>query len=402
VLVATFYAVHPILLQMAPTDSPYSLCFATWFSGLALLGGSEIGARQLVGSASLLGIAAACRPEGGLLLAASLLLVDVRRVLGAVRRHLSAAALSLAVILGLLAAQIYFIFPMHLAGSSQGLPVDVFTIEAALRAGLWSIDYNDILIVYLVIVGAVAGLVNGRLRIGLGAAVGALVVVWPFCSTTHGGYTVLHRLSVTCALQSIAAGVGAAWITSWLPGKLREHWISTVPAAIAALYLLIGHQHEIHDPHALSDEFWMLRNNLAPAGAANKECELVWVGRAMDTDIHDFADVLPELEGIRCQERDCLADIAKGGCFYYMRGLNCFYSPEETKPECVRHGKTSSGGYMDCIDPECARIESSLQLDLVEQRTVDVLSIYNDRGEPDPFFPIAADIGLYRVLGLKR
>lgn len=403
VLVSTFYAVHPILLQMAPTDSPYSLCFATWFSGLALLSNAEIGARQLVGSASLLGIAATCRPEGGLFLAASLLLIDVPSLLGAVRRHLIASALSVMVILGILAAEIYFMFSMHMA-SGQGLPVDAFTIESALEAGLWSTDYNDELIVILVIVGAVAGLVNGRLRIGLGAAVGTLIVVWPFCGTTLGGYTILHRLSAACALQSIAAGVGAAWITSWLPAKLREHWVSAVPAALVALYLLIGHRHEIHDPHGLSDEFWMLRNNLAPGGVVKEECELVWVGRSMDTDIHNFAEVLPGIEGIRCQQRDCLADIAKGGCFYYMRGLNCFYSEEPTKPECIQHGKTSTGGYMDCIDPDCVRVETSLELDLVEQRTVDVHAVWNyERGTPpDPHFPFAADVGLYRVVGLKK
>src|SRR5262249_55243132 len=140
----------------------------------------------------------------------------------------------------------------------------------------------------------------------------------------------------------------------------------------------------------------------APRGVVDTACELVWVGRSMDTDMHDFADVLPGIEGIRCQERDCLADVAKGGCFYYIRGLNCFYSPMGTKPNCVRIGKSSVGGYMDCIDPQCARIESSLELDLVEQRTVDVLTVYNDRGRPHSSFPMEADIGLYRVLGLKR
>lgn len=402
-LVATFYGVHPVLLQMAPTDSPYSLCFATWFTGLALLSNAEIGARQLVGSASLLGIAATCRPEGGLFLAASLLLSDVPTLLGAVRRHLSAAAISLVVVLGLLAAQVYFIFSTHM-GSSGRLPVDAFTIDAVLEAGLWSTKYNDILIVILVLLGAGAGLVNSRLRIGLGAALGALIVVWPFCETTDSGYIFLHRLSPACALQSIAAGVGAAWIASWLPGKLRAHWVPAVLAVMAALYLLIGHAHEIHDPQGLSDEFWMLRNNLAPGGRVAKECKLVWFGRSMDTDIHNFEDVLPGMEGIRCQERDCLADIATGGCFYYMRGLSCFYSQERTKPECLQHGRTSAGGYFDCIDPECARVERSLELELVEQRTVDVMSVFSTgHGTvPDPYFPLAADVGLYRIVGLKR
>ena len=402
-LVVTFYAVHPILAQMAPTDSPYSLCFATWFMGLTLLSKAEVGARELVGGATLLGIAAICRPEGSLFLAASVLLIDGRALLRAVRLHLGAATLALGVLVGMLAAEVDSIFSMHM-GSSHALPVDAFTIAATLKAGLWSTDYNDLLIVILVIVGAVAGLVNTRLRLGFGAALGALIVVWPFCGTTYGGYIILHRLSATCALQVIAAGVGACWITSWLPTRLRQHWTSALPGVLAALYLLVAHHHEIHDPIGLSDEFWMLRNHLAPGGVVKKDCRLVWVGRSMDTDIHNFQDVVPEMEGIRCQERDCLADIAKGGCFYYMRGLNCFYSEAPTKPECLQRGKTPTGGYLDCIDPECVRVETSLQLELIEQRTVDVHSVWNyEHGQPpDPHFPVEADVGLYRVVKVKH
>jgi hypothetical protein len=204
-------------------------------------------------------------------------------------------------------------------------------------------------------------------------------------------------------LQVIAAGIGAAWITSWLPAKLRDHPAALLPGVAAALYLLVAHREEIHEQMGVSDEFWMLRNNLAPGGVVETECKLVWVGRNMDTDIHNFEDVVPGMEGIRCQDRDCLADIAKGGCFYYMRGLNCFYSETPTKPECQSQGKTHTGGYLDCIDPECVRVETSLRLDLLEQRTVDVHTVWNyERGTPpDPHFPVAADIALYRVIGLK-
>ncbi len=402
-LVATFYAVHPILVQMAPTDSPYSLCFATWFMGLTLLTTAEIGARELVGGAALLGIATTCRAEGVLYLAASLFLIDVRALLRAVRRHLGAAALSLSMLLGLLAVEVHFIFPGHF-GSGGSLPVDNFTIESTLKAGLYSTDYNDPMIVILVIAGAVAGLLNKRLRIGLGAAVGTLIVVWPFCGTTTGGYIILHRLSPACALQVIAAGVGASWITSWLAARLRQHWASAIPAVMAALYLLVAHRHEIHNQNGLTDEFWMLRNHLAPGGVVKTECKLVWVGRNMDTDIHSFEQILPGMEGIRCDQRDCLADIAKGGCFYYMRGLNCFHSDEPTAPECEQRGKTPSGGYFDCIIPECVRVETALHLDLIEQRTVDVHSVWNyEHGHPtDPHYPIEADVGLYRVTGVKR
>ena len=52
-LVALFFAVHPIIVQMAPTDGPYSLLLAAWFSGLALLSADEIGPRQLFGGVVL-------------------------------------------------------------------------------------------------------------------------------------------------------------------------------------------------------------------------------------------------------------------------------------------------------------------------------------------------------------
>ena len=397
-LVATFYAVHPILVQMAPTDSPYSLCFATWFMGLALSSTTEVGAKQLVGAAGLLGIAATCRPEGGLFLAASLVMLDLRPLLRAVRVHRGAAALGVAIVVGLLAAEIRFIFAGHIGGGQ--LPVDDTTVAEVLKAGLWSTDFNDPLIVVLAIAGGVAGLVDRRLRVGLAALVGALIVVWPFGGTTYGGYIVLHRLSATCALQVISAGIGATWIASWLPATLRERPVALVPGAAAALYLLVAHRSEIHDQMGLSDEFWMLRNHLAPNGVVDTECKLVWVGRNMDTDIHNFEDVVPGMEGIRCQERDCLAEIAKGGCFYYMRGLNCFYSETPTKLDCLREGKTPTGGYLACIDPECVRVETALQLDLVEQRTVDVHTVWNyDHGAGEPHYPLAADVALYSVVG---
>ena len=400
--VALFYAVHPILLQMAPTDSPYSLCFACWFSALALLGGSAIGAREMVGGALLLGIAATCRPEGGLFVPASLLLVDPLAVLRAAVGHVRSALASAGMLLGMLALEVYFVFSTHM-GADHRLPVDQCTAAATLAAGLWSTDYNDVLIAVLVLVGALAGSVTKRLRIGLGAAAATLLVVWPFCGTTYGGYIILHRLSAACALQVIGAGVGVAWITSWLPGTLRRHWTAALPGVAAAIYLLVVHRHEIHDQIGLSDEFWMLRNHLAPGGVVEKNCKLVWVGRNMDTDIHDFEDVVPGMEGVRCPQTDCLAEVARGGCFYYMRGLNCFYSETPTKPECRAEGKTPGEGYWDCIDPDCVRVEGSLQLDLVEQRTVDVHSVWNyEHDNADPHFPLQADVALYRVVGMKR
>jgi hypothetical protein len=119
-LVATFYAVHPLIVQMTPTDGPYALILSTWFAGLALLTANEIGALQLVGGAVLLGIAATSRAEGSLYLLASLLLIDVRTLVAAARRHFGPAVLSVCAVLVLVAVHIYFAFRLTCCPARAG------------------------------------------------------------------------------------------------------------------------------------------------------------------------------------------------------------------------------------------------------------------------------------------
>lgn len=401
--VALFYAVHPILVQMAPSDAPYGLCFATWFFGLALLTTEEIGPKQLLGAAGLLGIAATCRAEGSLYLLASALLLPLPSLWRAMRRNPLSSALALAVGLCLLAVHLSIVFPGHI-NAAGSLPLQAMTVESILRAGLLSVDYNDPLLVGLVLVGTVAGICSRELRLGLGAALATLIVVWPFATTTTGGFTILHRLSPACALQVIAAGVGAAWITRWIPLIFRQHWLALLPGVAASLFLLVAHRHEIHDEIGITDEFWMLRNHLAPAGLVKTECKLMWVSQNMDTDLSNFEQVVPGIKGVMCDRQDCLAEAAAGGCIYYFRGINCFHSWPPTTPECLASGKTATGGYFDCIKAKCVEIESGLDLELVEQRTVDVHSVFSFE-HTTPFeahFPLQADVGLYRVLGVKK
>jgi hypothetical protein len=153
----------------------------------------------------------------------------------------------------------------------------------------------------------------------------------------------------------------------------------------------------------LSDEFWMLRHHLAPGGVIKRAARWCGTAAAWIPTSTIFADVVPGMETIQCQQSDCVAAVAAGGCFYYMRGLNCFFSEAPTKAECLQRGKTPSGGYLDCIDPECIRMETELQLDLVEQRTVDAHAVWNyEHGNrADPHFPVEADVALYRVAGIK-
>ena len=399
--VASLFAIHPIIVQMAPTDGHYSLVLFTWFFGLALLTANDIGPRQMVGGATLLGIAATSRAEGSLFLLASLLLIDVGALFAAVRRHLGAAALSCGVVLGLLAIHVYFCFPGHIRPGQQLPNIGTFTLWDVVRAGLQSGDYNDRILVNLVAVGAIAGLLDRRLRIGLGAALGTLVVVWPVSMTTTGGFTILHRLVPVCALQVIAAGVGASWFTMWLPAKLRQHWATALPALAVALYLFAQHHHEVRDPNAVTDEFWMLRNQLAPGGVVNRDCTLLAFGRTMDTDIHNFEQVLPGMTVVRCEQEDCVGIASAGGCFYYLRDLSCYFAEDVTPPECIERGRTPAGDLFACIDPRCAQLERALELSPVEERTVDLYAVFN--GLPDrPQSPRIVDIGLYRVIRAKR
>jgi hypothetical protein len=395
--VSLLYAAHPILIQMAASDAPYSLCFATWFLGLLLLSGPEIGARELVGAGGLLGIAATTRGEGVLYLLASVCVLDVARLWRAAWKHRLAALAGLAVVLALVAVEVKFIYPNHIG--SGHFPVDDFSIAAVLQAGLWSTDFNDRAVALLVLLGALAGVLDRRYRLGLGAAVAAVVVVWPFCRTTYGSYVMLHRLSPACAMHVIAAGVGAAYLTSGMRDRLARPWIRIAPATLVALSLVLGHRHQIHDPNALVEEFSMLRRNLAPRGVVNRECRLVWVGRARDTDLHNFDQVLPGMRGIQCQQSDCLAEVKGDGCFYYMRGLNCFSWDGHLPPACLETGSTPSGAYFDCILPECRRVERSLKLSKVEERTVDVRTAWDIRKE-DASYPFLAKLGLYRIDGL--
>jgi hypothetical protein len=399
-LVATFYALHPLIVQMTPTDAPYALALSCWFAGLALLTADAIGPRQLFGGAVLLGIAATTRAEGSLSLLASLFLVDVRALLAAARRHVGASVMAACAGLGLIAVHVYYCFPTHVHAGESLPSIGMFTLTDVLRAGLYSVDFNDRIFVALVGVGALAGLVDKRWRLGLGAAVATLVVVWPVSMTTTGGFTVLHRFVPVCALQVIAAGVGAAWITSWLPSRVRHHWAAAIPAVALALYLFAEHRHEVSEPNAVTDEFWMLRDHLAPGGVVNPECTLLFVGRSMDTDIHDFAQVLPGMTTLHCEQDECVRLVSRGGCFYYVRSINCHYSEVRTPPECRESGRTPAGDLFACLDPRCVQLETALQLAPVEERTVDVHAAFH--GSPGrPQWPRSAEIGLYKVLGLR-
>jgi hypothetical protein len=218
---------------------------------------------------------------------------------------------------------------------------------------------------------------------------------------TTGGFTILHRFVSVCVLQAIAAGVGVAWITSWLPSRVRHHWAAAIPAVTLALFLFVQHRHEVRDPNAVTDEFWMLRNHLAPGGRVKTDCALMFVSRPMDTDIHDFGQVLPGITRIHCEQEDCAGIAARDGCFYYLRSLNCFFAEVETPRECVERGRTPAGDLFACMDPRCVQLEKTLELEPIEERTVDLYAVFH--GYPQrPQWPRNVDIGLFKVLGARK
>jgi hypothetical protein len=252
-------------------------------------------------------------------------------------------------------------------------------VSEVLRAGLFSEDFNDWIFVRLVLVGAVAGLVNERMRVGLGAALATLVVVFPLSMPRAVGFPILHRFVPVCAMQVIAAGVGASWITSWLPARVRHHWMAVIPALMLAFYVFAEHRHEVRDHNAVTDEFWMLRNHLAPGGVVNTECPLLFVSRPLDTDIHDFGQVLP---GIRrsIATRTIASTACSGGCFYYLRSLNCFFAE-------ARHLWIASSavgqqrGPLSIWTRAACTSNESWSSNPLEERTVDLYAVFH--GHPD-------------------
>jgi hypothetical protein len=397
-LVATFFAVHPILVQMSPTDGPYALLTFTWFLGLVLLTADDIRGAQLFGSAGLLGIAATCRAEGLLFPLASLLLIDVRALLAAAGRHLGAATVSACLLLGLVTVHMYYCLGAHVPAGETLPSFGDLSAWDILRAGLFSLDFNHPVFVALVALGMLAGLVDQRMRLGLGAALASVLVAWPISPMQTTAFMVIHRMVPVCSLQAIAAGVGAAWITGWLTSRGVKPVVAAIPALGLALSVFAEDRHTIRNPNAVTDEFWMLRNHLAPDGAVKTGCTLLSVGRPMDTDICDFAQVVPGMKTMRCEFEDCARLVSDGGCFYYLRSLNCFHAEAGLPAQCLARGRTPEGDLVPCMDPRCVELERALALEAVEERTVDFRNVFHGLPHSWPDF---ADIGLYRVIGAR-
>jgi hypothetical protein len=163
---------------------------------------------------------------------------------------------------------------------------------------------------------------------------------------------------------------------------------------IWALNVFASHAGEIGSPNAVSEEFWMLRNHLAPRGIVDTRCTLLSFEPQVDSDIRHFSQVLPGMTTIQCERQDCARLASEDGCFFFLRPIGCYSFESGTRPECLEHGRPT----LPCIQPRCFQLEGELQLSAIEEHTVDAEAMFGN----SPWLPKKLDIGLYRVDGVNH
>ena len=384
VLCALFLATHPLVARFSPTDGPYSLLLAAWFSGLALLSTPGLGARALFGGVMLLGIAATVRIEGVVFLVASLLMLDPRVLIGGIRRHRLVATSALLAVAVLGAVQMYFVLRFN-RGNVPALP----TFGAAV--GL--VAANGRIFAALVAIGALSGFVIRR-WFGLFAFVAMLVVIAPVVDSTQS--IALHRLVPAFALQAMVAGIGAYALTAWVSWARRWRWLATVPGALAAVFVLVQHRTELTKPYVFTEEYELVRRHLAPGGVPARHCTLATCDTSLvgDADIHDFAQVVPGVKVLACHGADCLTELSSDECVYYVRSVACYFHPAGVPLGCASAGIGAEGEGLGCLSERSASFERSVELEPVEVRTLDVLGTFAASRRN---YPQRAQIGLFRV-----
>jgi hypothetical protein len=377
-LCALFLAMHPLVARFSPTDGPYALLLFSWFSGLALLSAARLDARAIVGGGSLLGIAATVRIEGAVILAASLAMLDVRALAEGARRHRAAAVFTLLTIAGLVALQMHFAWQFNLA-NVPGMP----TLEAMLSP----LRYSGDLVTALVIVGVLSGFLM-PCRLGLGAGIAMLVVTMPVAFSAFP--IALHRFVPVFALQAMIAGIGAYALTAWLPVTRRWSWLAAVPGILLACALFLEQRGHLTKPYVFTEEYDLVRRHLVPRGVPVKGCTLLSFKPAMDTALHDFAQVVPHTTLLECNTTDCAQALVEGGCFYYVRSATCYLHTDGQAAACGHAGNRSRV----CLSPRCAAFEAGVRLEPIEVRTLDIGDTF---AESHWNYPQRAEIGLFRV-----
>ncbi|MEO8601924.1 MAG: hypothetical protein ABI629_05055, partial [bacterium] len=318
-LCALFLATHPLLARFSPTDGPYAMLLAAWFCGLALLAPPHADARGLFGGAVLLGIAATTRMEGLVFLAAAALLLDLRQLLAAARRHPDATRAGLLAMALFVTLQMAVLLPLHLGGPTSlgGL---IPSSHALYESAIWPASYNAGIFTRLVSLGALFGLVT-RGHLGLWAFLAMLIVLAPVADSWILGPIALHRMIPACALQTLLAGLGAYGLTAWIPLPSRWGWLRVLPGAALAVAVLVQQRDTLTRPYVFTQEYDLVRRNLPPDGAAHRGCTLLtfnWLA-GYDIDLHNIAQVVDDMRVVDCRARDCRAEAMRGPCVYYVR-----------------------------------------------------------------------------------
>ncbi len=387
-LCALFLAVHPLVARFSPTDGPYALCLATWFSGLALLSVRPLDARSMFSGSALLGIAATTRMEGSIYLIASLLILDPRGLIDGVRRHRGVAGCACLVVAVQIAVQMAVLLRFHLAGGTP-LSALIPSSELLFYVAVWPAPYNDHVFMWLVLLGAASGVLRTH-RLGLVAYLAMLVVLAPLAESVWSTVA-LHRLIPACAVQTIVAGIGAYSLTAWLPATNRWRLVAVVPGVLAALYIFVEHRSDLTRPYVFTEEYDLVRRHLAPGGVPAADCTLMTLSAIVpqDIDIHDFGQVVPGVRILDCRRADCVAALSRGGCFYYVRSAAAYFHPAGVPASCA-----AVGASLACLNEPSASFEKSVELQPVDLRTIDLLHTFPDRWQN---YPARAEVGLFRV-----
>ncbi|MGH9423076.1 MAG: hypothetical protein ACRD3J_24075, partial [Thermoanaerobaculia bacterium] len=255
---------------------------------------------------------------------------------------------------------------------------------------------NDVLFKLLLAAGALAGLIERRLCVALGAAIGAAIITLPMTHSGDSGILVLHRFVPVCGLQAIAAGLGGFWLADLVTGHGRHRALAASIAASVFFYLFALHRSELSVRYAFNEEFELLRRELAPGGVANTDCTLLAFSGRMDSGLHSAGQVLPGMKVLDCWTDACRAAAERGGCVYYFRSVSCYLLDQPGSVSCRTYGTNEAGDLLPCLQPACADLERALHLSQVASRQVYPRETWST-GEMSSRYPARALIGLYRV-----
>ena len=390
-------ATHPVLARFSPTDGPYALLLFAWFWGLALLSASPLTERGLWAGTALLGIAATTRIEGVVLLIVSVALVGRRHVLAAVRRAPDIALCALLIVAALITVQMYFLLPFYAAGPG-GLAAQISTLTQILE-DTTSPLYDDHLLWWLTWIGVAAGIMSRRFRIGVLAMLAVPVMLLP---ALHAGEWIvaLHRMVPTCAMRTVAAGIGAYALLGWARFPNRWGWVVAAPGTVVAAFVVATHHADLSKPYVFNTEYDLVRRHLGPAGGVPNDCALMTFSSLihMDLDLKSFEQVVPDRTVIDCGRADCVSQLRDGRCYYYVRSAASYFHENGIPPACAAADANGTAADTDaCLNPPTIAFEESVQLDVVEKRPIDLDRTFPDGGFPARGYPRNAAAGLFRV-----